>query len=93
MRKAKQGRVMSATGEAWRAFYATPEGRTALAELAVWCNAYSPIESSDPIEIARLTGERNVYLRIAQLMGLKPGEFLQHAQDDTDILDRMLRSN
>jgi hypothetical protein len=90
MRRAK---IESAAGAAWRSFYETPEGRVALAELAVWCNAYSRIESNDPIEIARMTGERNVYLRIAALMGQKPGDFLQHAQDDTDILDRMLRSN
>ena len=30
---------------------------------------------------------------VIKTMGLKPGEFLQNAQDDTDILDRMLRSN
>jgi hypothetical protein len=90
MRKAK---IQGVNGAAWRAFYESPEGRVALGELAVWCNAYAPIDSNDPIEIARMTGERNVYMRIAALIGHKPGDFLQHAQDDTDILDRMLRSN
>lgn len=90
MRKAK---IETAAGAAWKSFYGTTEGRVALAELAVWCNAYTPIETNDPYEAQRLIGERNVYLRIAALMGQKPGEFLQHAQDDTDILDRMLRSN
>lgn len=64
----------------------------ALADLMVWCNVYSPIETNDPIELARLNGERNVVMRIAQLMGTKPGDFLANAQDDTDILDRMMRT-
>jgi hypothetical protein len=91
-RRPDRSKVTMAVGQAWRDFHATAEGRAALADLMVWCNAYSPIETNDPIEMARLTGERNVVMRIAALMGTKPSEFLQQAQDDTDILDRMMRS-
>jgi hypothetical protein len=86
-----RSKALAISGEAWRAFAQTPDGSVALAELMVWCNVYSPIETSDPIELARLNGERNVAMRIVQLMGSKPGDFLQTAQDDTDILDRMMR--
>lgn len=92
-RRPNRSKPLMAAGQAWRDFYATPEGRAALADLMVWCNVYSPIETNDPIEMARLNGERNVVLRIAALMGSKPADFLTHAQEDTDILDRMMRSN
>ena len=86
-------KVLLSAGEAWRGFALLPEGQQALAEYFTFCNVYNPIESNDPIEMARLNGERNAALRILTLMGLKPGDFIQHAQDDTDLLDRAMRSN
>lgn len=88
----RRRRAEIALGEAWRGFNQTTEGKAALADLMVWCNAYSPIETNDPIEMARLTGERNVVMRIAHLMGTKPGDFLDRADEDTDYLERMMRS-
>ena len=92
-RRPQRTKILTTSGDAWRAFKDRPEGHVALSELFVWCNVYSPIETNDPIEMARMVGERNVALRIAQLMGTKASDFVQHAQDDTDILDRMMRSN
>lgn len=86
-------RSQAAIGITWRNFYETTDGRAAIAELAVWCNVYTPIESNDPIEMARMNGERNAYLHIVTLMGLKPESFMQNAERDTDILDRMINSD
>jgi hypothetical protein len=92
MAQARRTKLDIRLGETWRNFAATSEGKAALADLMVWCNAYTPIETNDPIEMARLTGERNVVMRIATLMGRKPGDYLADAQDDTDYLDKIMRS-
>jgi hypothetical protein len=73
----------------WKDFYHGP-GRAAIAELMVWCNVYSSIETNDPIELAKAEGERAVALRIAQLIGLRPEHFPTQSWDDADTLDRML---
>lgn len=77
--------------ESWKGFYQSEGGRVAIAELMVWCNAYTPLTTNDPIELARFQGERNVALRIAQLIGHKPELFPAQAEEDTSILDRILR--
>lgn len=84
-----RARAASIASEAWKTFDQTPNGRVALAEYFIWCNIYSPIESNDPVEMARLVGERNAALRIVQLIGLKPEDFVQRATDDTDLLTRI----
>lgn len=81
-----------AAGQAWKAFSQTEGGKAAIADLMVWCNVYSPIEATDPIQLAMMTGERNVAMRIVYLMGLRPDEFITQANDDTDFLDRMIQS-
>lgn len=82
-------RAAAIASEAWKNFDQTPDGRVALAELFTWCNVYSPIESNDPLEMARLVGERNAALRIVNLIGLKPDDFVQRATEDTDLLNRI----
>lgn len=89
-KKPTRAKTQAAIADTWKAFYGSPEGRAAIADLMVWCNVYTPIEESDPIVIARATGERNVALRIAQLIGLQPAAFPSNAWEDADILDRML---
>lgn len=83
-------RADAAIADAWKGFYATPEGRAAIAELMVWCNLYQPCVSNDVMEMAREQGERNVALRIVQMIGLKPAEAPVDAWEDADILDRMI---
>lgn len=77
--------------ESWKGFYQSEGGRVAIAELMVWCNVYTPVMTNDPIELARYQGERNVALRIAQLIGHKPEVFIKETNDDTSILDRAMR--
>lgn len=57
-----------------------------------WCGVYQVSDASDPITIAREQGEKNVALRIVQLIGLKPENAPVDAWEDADILDRMLRA-
>ena len=83
-------RAQNAVADAWKAFYNTPGGRQAIAELMVWCNLYQPCISNDVMEMAREQGERNVALRIVQMIGLKPAEAPVDAWEDSEILDRMI---
>jgi hypothetical protein len=80
-----------ALSAAWKSFYGTPEGRTAIAHLFSEFHVYSPIQGRDPIEIATANGERNVALRIAQLLALKPERFAETATEDIDLVDRLIR--
>jgi hypothetical protein len=90
MARTRRSRLLTAQSEAWKAFYATPHGKTALAALFAEFHVYAPVNSRDPIEIAIATGERNVALRIAQLVALKPEQFIETAGEDLDIIDRLI---
>lgn len=57
-----------------------------------WCNVYTASDASDPITMAREQGERNVALRIVQMIGLKAADAPVDAWEDADILDRMIKS-
>jgi hypothetical protein len=82
-------RAVIAVSDAWKQFYQTPDGRIAIAQLLLASGVYVPIETSDPLEMARLNGERNVALRIVQMIGLKPEEFPTQAVEDEDIIARL----
>lgn len=81
-----------ACAEAWRNFY-QGEGRVAMAALLTEFDIYTPAPiTADAGQLARREGQRDVLLRIVQLIGLKPEAFPTQAWDDTDILDRMMRN-
>jgi hypothetical protein len=90
MARTRRSRLLTAQSEAWKAFYATPHGKTALAALFAEFHVYAPIATLDPIELATRNGERNVALRIAQLVALKPEQFIETAGEDLDIIDRLI---
>lgn len=73
-------------------FYASDDGRAAIADFLTTCNVYHPIDSTDPVECHRLEGERRAALRLLALLSLRPSDFVPMAQQDTDILDRMVRA-
>ena len=77
---------------AWQAFYAR-EGHAAIASLFTEFNLYPTDQSNDPYIALRQKGQRDVLLRLTQLLGLKAEHFADQAWDDTEILDRMMRSN
>ena len=78
----------------WKWLRDTEQGQRIIADLMVWCNAYTPIETKDPIELARLVGEQNVAKRVAYYLGwhISPSDYARHAEDDADLLNRMLES-
>jgi hypothetical protein len=78
--------------DAWKSIANTAEGQLVLADLMVWCNAYAPIESNDPIEMARHVGENNVVKRVAGFLGYRPEEFAVKADEDIELLNRMVAS-
>lgn len=74
--------------DAWRDFNSGP-GRAALAALFVEFGLYSVAPDSDPHKALRREGQRDVLMRIIQLIGLKPEMIPEQAWDDFDIVERM----
>ena len=75
--------------DAWKSFYATPEGRLAIGEMIIWSNLYQQCTSTDMVEIMRQNGEKNIVNRIIQMIGLKPAEAPIDAWEDAEILHRI----
>jgi hypothetical protein len=78
--------------DAWKTIANTPEGALVIADLMVWCNAYTMVETNDPYELQRLTGENNVAKRIAGFLGYQPVNFAAKADEDLELLNRMVES-
>lgn len=78
-----------ALAQAWKDFYATPQGRTAIAALFAEFHVYSPIVATDAIKLATMNGQRNVALRIAQLLALQPEQFAETVTEDMNGLGRL----
>lgn len=76
--------------EAWRGFYEA-SGRQALAALFTEFDMYSSVASHDPYVIMRAQGQRDVMLRIVQLVGLKPEHFPQEAWQASNALEQLMR--
>lgn len=75
----------------WQEFHGGP-GRAALAALFTEFDLYTPAPRPlDGNEAIRREGQRDVLLRIVQLIGLRPDAFPSEAWEDTDILDRMMK--
>ena len=87
----QRGRALAQArvADAWKSFYATPEGRAAIAELMIWCNVYQECTETDMVEIMRQQGEKNVAVRIIKMIGLTPAEAPVDAWEDEDILHRI----
>lgn len=101
MSKAKGNRDVQ-LAEDWQWLNNTPQGRRIIADLMVWGNVYTQITGYDArgramsnTEIFMAIGENNFAKRIAGYLGYKPDpyQFVQHAQDDTDLLNRMILSS
>ena len=77
--------------EAWRSFHAG-EGRAALAALFTEFNLYHPEPSNDPHAVMRATGQRDVLLRITQLVGLRPEHFPETAWQDAGAIEQLFNA-
>lgn len=81
-----------ACAQIWNNFY-HGDGRPAIAALLTEFDIYTRAPNGlDLFEAGRREGQRDVLLRIVQLIGMKPETFPTQAWDDTDILDRMMRT-
>jgi len=78
-----------ALAQAWKDFHATPEGRMAIAALFAEFHIYSPIVAGDAIGLATMNGERNVALRIARLLALRPEQFSETVTEDMNGLGHL----
>ena len=76
----------------WRAYLEVfdPNGlhsREVLKDLCAAHNVFNPAFDPDPIELARMAGERNVVLRILTILKLTPEDITEMAEEDKDELD------
>lgn len=79
-----------ATAEAYRITRQSPSGETVIADLMLWCGAFNPIESDDPIKIARAVGRRDVAMHIAQMLGLRDEHFPDEAWKTSALADQLM---
>lgn len=78
-----------ALASAWRTFY--ENNRPAVGALFVEFGLYDRLGGNDPNEAIRREGQRDVLLRMVQLIGLKPEAAPADAWEDADVLDRFLQ--
>lgn len=78
--------------DAWQSFYASPDGRIAIAALFKEFGFYATPVDSDPNILVRSIGQRDVLSRIVSLINLKPETAPADEQDQSDILENIMRS-
>lgn len=75
---------------AWKSFYHSPEGKAAIALLFKDFGFFdTPI--GDSTALLRSIGQRDVLVRISQLIGMKPEQAPADDEEHGNLLDRMLR--
>lgn len=74
----------------WKSFYQSPEGKAAIAVLFKDFGFFgTPI--GDSTALLRSIGQRDVLVRISQLIGMKPEQAPADDEEHVNLLDRMLR--
>ncbi len=66
----------------YRFFFDMPEGRTILTDMSRAHGVFSSAFDPDPIELARMAGERNVVLRIMTILNLTSEEVADLDRED-----------
>lgn len=89
-RKRTKAEAELAVAEAYKLLFSSPHGQIVKADLMQWCNVFSPISEADPINLGIRIGERNVALRITQMMGLQPADFPAEAWATAGQLNNMM---
>lgn len=74
---------------AWRGFYETPEGKIAIHAMMRRCGIFSGIEAHDPVSMALHVGERNMCAWVAEMIGLRPEDFVDAWDRSTDFERRI----
>ena len=76
---------------AWKSFYHSHEGKAAIAVLFKDFGFFgTPAGDSDAVAW-RSIGQRDVLVRISQLINMKPEQAPADDEDHSNLLDRMLR--
>jgi hypothetical protein len=72
------GRQAKPVAAAYRELLGTPEGKLMLRDLAAYCRVgTSSFVAGDPHQTAFNEGARDVFLHIAEMAGIRPGDFPQ----------------
>lgn len=74
----------------WKAFYQTPEGKAAIGMLFGDFGFYDT-PMGDNNALIRSIGQRDVLVRIATLIGFKPEQAPQDAEDHEDLVTKLMR--
>lgn len=82
----------SKAASAWRTFYETPEGKLAIGSLMARFHVYGTSDSApvDAVSMAVIHGQRSVCDAIAQMIGLKPTEFVEERSEVETIADHLI---
>ena len=91
MKKPRRSRAEATSSEAWKGFWGSPDGRVAIAALFRDFGFYDT-PMGDQVALTRSIGQRDVLVRISQLINLKPEQAPADDRDTSDILDRMMRT-
>lgn len=75
--------------DAYKVVFTSAAGEIVKADIMQWCNVYNPVTETDPINLGMRMGERNVALRIAQMLGLRPEHFPVEAWKAADEINAM----
>lgn len=92
MKTPRRSRAEATSSEAWKGFWASSDGRVALGALFRDFGFYDTPTAIDPSTLARSIGQRDVLVRISQLINLQPEQAPNDDRDTSDILARMMRS-
>lgn len=91
MARAKKPTLEDRAAAIWKGFYQSPEGKAAIAILFHEYGFYaSPQGDSDTL--IRSIGQRDVLVRISQLIGLKPESAPKDDEEQADILSHIMRN-
>lgn len=76
----------------WKAFYQTPEGKAAIGMLFKDFGFFDT-PMGDNNALIRSIGQRDVLVRIANLIGFKPEQAPQDAGDHEDLITHLMRQS
>lgn len=89
MRQSRPRKADATISEAWRSFWESPEGKAAIGTLFKEFGFYgSPAAGAD---LSRAWGQRDVLVRISQMLNLKPEAAPDHDRDMGDVFDNITR--
>jgi hypothetical protein len=88
-RRTKADKIASS---AWKDFYNSPEGKVAIGTLFRDFGFIDTPTGNDFGTMARSIGQRDVLVRISQMINLKPEQAPDIERDTSDILDRIMRT-